>query len=111
MDLPVSRPTNRFLVRQRDRRWLQALSSVLLVAGALLGALFLVGWPRLVSTSIHYDLVQLRSEVRELRRAERRLSLELERERNPQQLAQRAAALGLVPPPPAETLASFEAGR
>ena len=109
MELPVSRPSNRFLVRQRDRRWLQVLSSVLLVAGAIFGALFVVGWPRLMSTSIHYDLVKLRSEVRELRRAEQRLSLELERERNPQRLAERAAALGLVPPPPAEMLSTPEA--
>jgi hypothetical protein len=111
MDLPVSRPSNRFLVRQRDRRWMQVLSSVLLVAGALLGALFLVGWPRLMSTSIHYDLVQLRSEVRELRRTEQRLRLELEGVRNPQSLAHRAADLGMVPPPPPETVDRLEVRR
>ena len=99
MELPVAGPTNRFLVRQRDRHWPHVLSSVLVAASALLLALFLVGWPRLKCTSIHYDLVRLRAEVREMEQQERRLELELELERNPVRLARRARELGLTPPP------------
>ena len=104
IDLPVSRPTNRFLVRQRDRRWLHVLTSALGLAGLLVAILFLVGWPRLQSTSLHYDLIRLRAEVGELERQERRLTLELERIRSPTRLAERARELGLQPAPPPELL-------
>lgn len=104
IDLPVSRPTNRFLVRQRDRRWLHVLTSVLGLAGLLVAVLFLVGWPRLQSTSLHYDLIRLRAEVRELERQERSLALELEEVRSPLLLAEKARELGLQPAPPPESL-------
>jgi len=104
IDLPVSRPTNRFLVRQRDRRWLHVLTSVLGLAGLLVAILFLVGWPRLQTTSLHYDLIRLRAEVGELERQERHLALELERVRSPSRLAERARELGLQPGPPPELL-------
>ena len=59
----------------------------------------LVGWPRLKNTSVHYEITRLRAEVQELELRRRLLTLELERERNPDRLAERAAQLGLQPPP------------
>jgi hypothetical protein len=102
VDLPVAGPSNRFLKPQRDRRWPQVLSAVLAVSGVVLTALFLVGWPRLRSTSIHYDLLRLRSEVETLQRREHALRVELERERNPVSVGDRAARLGLRPAGPAD---------
>jgi hypothetical protein len=100
MELPIATPTNRFLIRERDRHWPRVLTTVLVVASVLFLVLFLVGWPRLKATSIHYELIQLRSEVDGLENTANRLRLELERERSPQALAERAEALGLVVPPP-----------
>jgi cell division protein FtsL len=100
VELPITVPSNRFLTPQRDRRWPHVLSAVLLVAVAVLIVLFLMGWPRLRSTSIHYELIQLRAEVEELERQEHRLQIELERERSPARLGRRAAELGLSPPDP-----------
>jgi len=108
--LPVASPSNRFLVPQRDRRWPHVLSIVLLMSAVVLVALFLVGWPRLQSTSIRYELIRLRAEVRELERRERELSLELELERNPGSLAERAIEAGLVPPTPETMAADGNAG-
>lgn len=98
MELPVASPSNRFLVPQRDRRWPHVLSVVLFMSVAVLTVLFLVGWPRLRNTSVHYDLIQLRAEVKELRRTERELSLELDVVRSPTGLAEQARRAGLVPP-------------
>ena len=84
----VLRPSNRFVVADRDRRWAQALGTLLVLAAAVAGLLFLAGWPRLQATAIHY----------ELERRERTLSLELERRRSPAELAERARRLGLAPP-------------
>jgi hypothetical protein len=108
IELPISRPSNRYLVRQRDRRWLHVLGGTLLLASALVAVLFAVGWPRLKATSIHYRLIRLRAEVDHLQQVERGLALQVERERDPARLARRAKALGLVPPSPgdAEVLAS-----
>ena len=100
MELPISGPSNRFLTPQRDRRWPYVLSALLLVALVVVVALGLVGWPRLKSTSIHYELIRLRAEVAQLEQRERSLRLELERERSPESLAERARDLGLVPPAP-----------
>ena len=101
MDFPVIGPSNRFLIPQRDRRWPQVLSALVAASAMVVLALALVGWPRLKSTSIHYELIRLRAEVEELERRERALRLELERERSPERLAERARALGLVPAAPA----------
>ncbi len=101
MELPISGPSNRFLTPQKDRRWPHVLSTLLAVAAVVVAALGLVGWPRLKSTAIHYELITLRAEVGRLEQRERSLRLELERERNPERLADRARALGLVPPAPA----------
>jgi hypothetical protein len=98
VELPVIGPTNRFLVPQRDRRWPHVLSTFLCLAVLVLGVLGLVGWPRLKITTIHYDLISLRAEVAQLELRERALRLELEYQRSPQVLAERATALGLVPP-------------
>lgn len=100
MDLPGLGPSNRFLITQRDRRWPHVLSAVLIVSIMVVLALGLVGWPRLKSTTIHYDLIRLRADVRDLERRERTLRLELEEERSPQRLAARATELGLVPAAP-----------
>ncbi len=102
MELPLARPSNRFLVLERDRRWLGVLGSLLVLAVLVATALFLVGWPRLASTTLHYDLVRLRAEVAETEREVRTLEVELERERNPDRLAARAEAIGMVPPDPPE---------
>ena len=98
MELPIVGPSNRFLVPQRDRRWPHVLSSFLLLAVLVIGVLGLVGWPRLKITSIHYELIRLRAEVEQLHSRERALRLELEYRRSPRVLAERAAAIGLVPP-------------
>lgn len=101
MDLPGLGPTNRFLITQRDRRWHYVLSAVLMASTIVVLALGLVGWPRLRSTTIHYDLIRLRADVQDLERRERELRLELEEERSPQRLAARAAELGMVQAAPA----------
>lgn len=99
MQVPVIGPTNRFLIAQRDRRWPRALTAALLTAGVVALVLLTVGWPRLESTSVHYDLLALRAEVRQLEARERQLRLELEQVRAPARLGRRAAGLGLAPPP------------
>jgi hypothetical protein len=96
MQLPGVGPSNRFLIPQRDQRWRQVLTALLMVSALVVFALGLVGWPRLKSTSIHYQLIQLRAEVAELEERQRNLQLELELERSPERLAARARALGLV---------------
>jgi hypothetical protein len=101
MDLPVIGPSNRFLIPQRDRRWPQVLSALIGVSAMVMVALALVGWPRLRSTSIHYELIRLRAQVEELEQRERALRLELEHERSPERLAARAHELGMVPAAPA----------
>ena len=101
MDFPVIGPSNRFLIPQRDRHWPQVLSALIGVSVLVVLALALVGWPRLKSTSIHYELIRLRAQVAELEQRERNLFLELEHERSPERLAVRAHELGMVPAAPA----------
>jgi hypothetical protein len=101
MDLPVIGPSNRFLIPQRDRHWPQVLVALIGVSAMVVLALALVGWPRLKSTSVHYELIRLRAQVAELEQRERVLRLELERERNLERLAARARELGMVPAAPA----------
>jgi cell division protein FtsL len=97
-ELPIAGLTNRFLRPQRDRRWPHVLSAVLVVSAAVLVVLLLVGWPRLRSTSVHYELIKLRADVEQLERQERRLRLALEKVRSPARLGDRARTLGLKPP-------------
>ena len=106
MNLPGVKPSNRFLIPQRDRRWPHVLTALLGMSAMVVLALGLVGWPRLKSTSIHYELIGLREDVLELERRQRALELELELERSPERLAERAADLGLVPAAPAGVEAS-----
>lgn len=96
MTQTVRTPTNRYLVREPDRRIPRVLISVLLIAMLMLGVLSIIGWPRLRSTSIHYQLIKLRAEVQDLQRRQHQLEVELEHERAPARLAIRAAALGMV---------------
>ena len=98
MQVPALGPSNRFLIAERDRRWPRVLTSVLLVSAVVLTVLLVVGWPRLESTSVHYDLLRLRGEVEELEATARTLALELEAERAPATLAERAREHGLEPP-------------
>lgn len=108
MEPPVFVPSNRFLVAQPDRRWPRVLSAALVVAGVVLVVLILVGWPRLRSTSVHYELIGLRDEVRILEEEEQRLAIELQRARSPERLARRAASVGLMPPPAGAVTAEAE---
>jgi hypothetical protein len=101
MSLSGLHSSNRFFIPERDRRWPHVLTALLAVSALVVLALGLVGWPRLKSTSIHYDLIQLRAQVRELEQQERVLRLELEGERSLQRLEERASALGLVSAAPA----------
>ena len=100
MDLHGLGPSNRFLIPQRDRRWPHVLSAILVFSVLVVLALGLVGWPRLRSTSIHYELIRLRAQVSELEHRQRVLLLELEHERSPDKLAERARAIGLEPAAP-----------
>ena len=102
MQIPIAQPSNDYLVPQRDRRWGQAMAVVLAASVLMLFALGLVGWPRLKGTSINYDLIRLRGEIEDLELIERRLRADLEFERAPARLAERAAELGLAPAPSAE---------
>ena len=106
MDLHEIGPSNRFLIPQRDQRWPQVLILLLAVSTLVVLALGLVGWPRLRSTSIHYELIRLRTQVAELEQRQR--SLELELERSPEHLAARARSLGMVPAAPAGFPASAD---
>jgi hypothetical protein len=110
MDLPIASPSNRFLVPQRDRRWPHVLTVVVCMSAVVLTALFLVGWPRLKSTTIHYDLIKLRAEVGELERREHELRLQLELVRNPTRLAERARRLGLEPPTTPDLVSTAPSG-
>jgi hypothetical protein len=110
MELPVASPSNRFLVPQRDRRWPRVFTVVVCLSAVVLTALFLVGWPRLKSTTIHYDLIQLRAEVDRLERRERELRLQLELVRNPGRLAEHARRTGLAPPTPADLISEPPVG-
>lgn len=104
MDLPVASPSNRFLVPQRDRRWPHVFTVVVFMSAVMLTGLFFVGWPRLRSTTIHYDLISLRSEVSDLERREKELTLELELVRSPVGLVERARLAGLAPPAPKDLI-------
>ena len=76
----------------------RVLASILVLSVTMLLVLSIVGWPRLRSTTIHYDLIRLRADVSELRREQQALSVALEEERSPERLAVKARALGLQPP-------------
>jgi len=96
---PVLLPTNRDVRPKVDPRWPIAFASIALIFIVLTAVFALVGWPRLRSVSLHYDLVELRAEVEQLRQQERRIEAEVELLRAPQEMAPKAEALGLIHPP------------
>lgn len=81
---------------QRDRKWPLAFSLLGLLSLALGLTLGLIGWPRLQSVSLHYDLVRLRTEVESLQIQARDLEAQMEQLRAPQTLGRQATALGLA---------------
>lgn len=95
---PIPVPTNRHITAQRDRKWPLAFALLGLFSLALALTLALIGWPRLQSVSIHYDLVSLRSEVETLQHQARNLEAEMQKFRAPGALAVEAGRLGLAPP-------------
>ena len=106
MELPIAVPRNDWLELQPDRHWPRALRVVLGAALAILLVVGLVGWPRLKSTALSYDLLRLRHDVRDLERIEARLAVEYEIQRSPVRLAELATSLGLEPPALAATVAA-----
>lgn len=98
MQRPIPLPTNRHIRAQRDRQWPLAFALLALLSTTLTLALALIGWPRLQSISIHYDLVELRVEVETLEYRARDLEAHLHALRAPDVLAEQAARSGLVPP-------------
>ncbi len=97
IELPVARPANVWIRRERDRRWLRALAAMLITAALVGVMLFLIGWPRLQTTSINYHVIQLRSEVEALTRRERALEIAVQEQTRPAHLAEQARSLGLQP--------------
>ena len=100
MERPIPLPTNRYITAQRDRHWPAAFALLGLLSVALALTLALIGWPRLQSISLNYDLVRLRTEVESLRYQARTLETRMEQLRAPETLAEQARPLGLAPPEP-----------
>ncbi|MEN8164412.1 MAG: hypothetical protein ABFS37_09800 [Acidobacteriota bacterium] len=95
---PIPLPTNRHITAQRDRKWPLAFALLGLLSLSLALTLALIGWPRLQSVSIHYDLVRLRADVEVLEHQARDLEAHMQELRAPGSLALEAAKLGLAPP-------------
>lgn len=102
---PIPVPANRHITAQRDRKWPLAFALLGLFSLALALTLALIGWPRLQSVSIHYDLVRLRSDVEILEHQARDLEARMQKIRAPEALALEAGRLGLAPPT-ADTVSS-----
>ncbi len=110
IELPVVRPTNVWVRRERDQRWLRALAAMLVTAVLVGAMLFLIGWPRLQTTSINYNVIQLRTEVARLTRQERALEIEVQEQMRPGRLAKQARELGLQPAGAAQITVFPDAG-
>lgn len=95
---PIPLPTNRHITAQRDRKWPVAFALLALLSMVLVLTLGLIGWPRLQSVSLHYDLVRLRTEVENLQYQAQDLEANMERLRSPETLSQQAVVLGLTQP-------------
>lgn len=108
VERPISLPTNRHITAQRDRKWPLAFALLGLFSLALGLTLALIGWPRLQSVSVHYDLVRLRTDVESLQHQARSLEARMERLRAPEALALEASRLGLTPPGPSAITADDE---
>ena len=104
---PIPLPTNRHITAQRDRKWPLAFALLGLLSLALGLTLGLIGWPRLQSVSLHYDLVRLRSDVESLQYQARDLEAHMEQLRAPHSLSLQATTLGLAPPEPS-MISSFD---
>jgi len=98
IERPIPLPTNRHITALRDRKWPMAFAMLGLLSLALVLTLALIGWPRLQSVSIHYDLVQLRADVEYLEYQARDLEAQMEQLRAPEALGLQASLLGLAPP-------------
>lgn len=108
IERPIPLPTNRHIRALPDRRWPMAFALLALVSLLFVAALAVVGWPRLRGISLHYELVRARAEVENLRHRERQLVVAVEKLRAPNNLADRAAELGLAPPPPSAVVIAAE---
>ena len=98
IDRPIPLPTNRHITALRDRKWPMAFALLGLLSLTLGLTLALIGWPRLQSISIHYDLVQLRTDVESLESQARDLETQMDQLRAPEALGFQASRLGLAPP-------------
>ncbi len=98
IERPIPLPTNRHITALPDRKWPMAFAMLGLLSFALVLTLALIGWPRLESISIHYDLVRLRDDVEFLEYQVRDLEAQMEQLRAPEALGLRASLLGLAPP-------------
>ena len=96
----LKRPVaNTYLVRERDRRLLRELATVLLSVGFLGGGLLGYTWIHLEGLKTGYRLDKLEGELRELSKTERQLRLEASYLAGPQQIEKRAdRELGMQPP-------------
>lgn len=101
MDRPVPRPSNRWIRAERDRRWPMAFAVLALLSVALVGALALIGWPRLRALTLHYEIAGLRTEVETLERQVDEAEGQVQALTAPEALETAALATGLgVPTPP-----------
>ena len=98
MEGPLYPPPNTTLVLRRDHHWPMAFALLALLALILAASFALVGWPRLESVSLRYDILRLRSDVESLQQEERALEVELDSWRSPATLSEKARTLGLAPP-------------
>ncbi len=94
----ISLPTNRHITAQRDRKWPMAFAMLGLLSLTLGLTLALIGWPRLQSVSLHYDLVKIRADVEHLEYQARDLEARMEQLRAPEALGLQASRLGLAQP-------------
>jgi len=98
MDAPLYPPPNSTLVLRRDHHWPVAFALLALLALLLAASFALVGWPRLESMSLRYEILRLRTDVDTLRHEAHTLEIELDGWRSPADLAKKASALGLQAP-------------
>ena len=90
---------NTYLVRERDRRRQRELAVVLLSVLCLGGGLLAYTWIHLEVLSTGYKIDKLETQLLELTRTERQLSLEAAYLASPQMIEERARRdLGLEPP-------------
>ena len=90
--------TNSYLVRERDRRRLHELATVLLAVGCLGGGLLAYTWVHSEQLRAGYRIDELERRSEDLERLERQLLLEASYLASPQRIERRATAeLGMRP--------------